>query len=139
MTELDYDDQKHFNGHAVMDDEDDHNRFHDAALEKLTQLNKRTLRLLAAYDGNRTMAIDCLCLAYGWPELIPMPREFNPEGKPVDAVMIALKHGGDKKKKAAASKCVKYFQDALKIPPMPGQRSEQGRLEMSKARKAQLK
>jgi hypothetical protein len=88
----------------------------------------RGLRLLAQYEGNREMALDCFILAHGKGEFIGI----------YSAVEIAIKHFQDPAKKAAATKCIKLFQDCLNIPPMPGQRDEKGRAQMSKARGKQL-
>jgi hypothetical protein len=99
----------------------------------------RGLRMLSQYPGNKLMALDCFLLAHGKGEMIEVPVSANPRGKPVDAVMVAIKHFADPKKKAAVTKCVKHFQDCLGLPPMPGQRGENGRKNMAVSRNEQLK
>jgi hypothetical protein len=114
----------------VMDEEDAaRHAVHKARLDKIEGFYFRALRLLAQYWGNREMAIDCLVLAHGQGEMIGL----------YTATDVAVKHFADPKKKAAVTKCIKMFQQALDLPPMPGQRSDAGRRAMELARRKQLK
>lgn len=116
-------------GLVIMDDEDAHKR--DLRLSALETMEffKRGFRLLVQYKGNQSLALHAFCLAHGWFDLIECES----------AVEVAEKLFGDPKKKAAVTKAVKLFQDSLGIPPMPGQRKQDGREQMKKARKEQLK
>lgn len=89
----------------------------------------RGLRLLAQYPGNRNMALDAYLIAIGQGDMIGMHT----------AVEVAVKHYGDPKKKWTVGKVVQMFRDCLQITGMPGQRPENGKLNMAKARKKQLK
>jgi hypothetical protein len=114
----------------VMDEEDAARQaIHKARLDRIEGFYFRALRLLAQYKGNRNMGIDCLVIAHGQGEMIGM----------YTAVEVAVKHFGDPGKKAAVTKCIKMFQQALDLPPMPGQRSDAGRRAMEAARRKQLK
>lgn len=90
---------------------------------------KRGYRVLIQYKGNPVLAQHAFALAMGWRELIDCET----------AVDIAKKLFGNPKKKAAVTKAVKMFQDALGIEPGNGQRSQKGREQMAKARNKQLK
>lgn len=112
----------------IMDDEDAAKAdLRDKSIETI-QWFKNGYRVLHQYKGNPILAQHCYALALGWGDLIGCET----------AVDIAVKLFGNARKKAAVTKCVKMFQDALGIPPMNGQRSQRGREQMKKARKAQL-
>lgn len=113
----------------VMDEEDAVKQLIRADRLRQMQFHFRWLRLLAQYQGNRDMAIDCLVLAHGQGDMIGMHT----------AVEVAVKHFADPKKKAAVTKCIKLFQDCLGVEGMPGQRTEKARKAMEAARKKQLK
>jgi hypothetical protein len=108
---------------AIMDDGD---AWKSDCITRLEDWKERVLRLLFTYRGNRVMAQDCLALALGYGDMIGMHT----------ATEIALKHFGDKKKKAAVTKCVLMFSDSLGLP---SQRPTAGRQAMANARKKQLK
>lgn len=114
---------------VIMDDE-------DAAKADLRNVSvetmdffKRGYRLLIQYKGNPMLAQHAFALAMGWFDLIECET----------AVDVAKKLFANPKKKAAVTKAVKLFQDALGIGSMPGQRSQAGREEMATARNGQLK
>lgn len=113
----------------IMEEEDAHKRELREARIEATDFFKRGFRLLFQYKGNREMAFHAFCLAHGWTDIIGCET----------AVDVAVKLFADRKKKAAVTKAVMLFQDCLNIEPMGGQRSKQGREQMSKARKKQLK
>jgi hypothetical protein len=113
----------------IMDEDDAAKReLREASMETM-DFFKRGVRLLVQYKGNQTLALHAFCLAHGWGDLIECES----------AVDVAQKLFADRKKKAAVTKAVKLFQDALGIPPMSGQRSQRGREGMAAARKKQLK
>jgi len=114
---------------AVMDDEDAYRqKLLDYKIEA-KDFFKRGARLLVQYKGNKMLALYAYCFAHEWYDLIECET----------AVQIAVKLFGNPKKKAAVTKAIKLFQDALGIEPGRGQRSEKGREQMAKARKNQLK
>lgn len=118
------------------------NELRESALRRLDTLWFKALRMGLNYEGNQPMAWDCLALALGQGEMIQLPQSINPKCKPVNAVMVAKKHLGGidpSSGKATVTKCVKRWQDSLDIPPMPGQRSEQGRKSMEESRNEQVK
>lgn len=97
------------------------------ALKRIDEFFLRGLRMLVVQKKiKRCLSFDCYLLAIGQGEMIGMRT----------AVEIAKKHSVTK---AAASECVDDFRQALKIEFMPGQRDNDGRKEMAKARKGQLK
>ena len=107
-----------------------HNEFREAAREELSKFRNSGLRMIFNYKGNQTLALFCYAHAIG---------EFEMTGCKT-AVEIAVKLFGDKKKKAAVTRCIKMFQSCLNLDDgMPGQRSSVGRQHMAQARKSQLK
>lgn len=111
---------------VIMDDE-------DAARQDLLRVGQKTLewftrglRILAIQKGVRNFAFDCYLIAIGQGELIGIQS----------AVEVAKIY---KVTKQAATECIDDFQKPLKIPPLPGQRTESGRKGMILARKQQLK
>lgn len=89
------------------------------------EFQDRGLRLVYQTAGNAAMKWDCYALATGRGDMIGA----------YSAKEVAGRYGVTKQ---AVTKLVTKFQDCLGIPPMPGQRGERGRKEMSKQRKAQL-
>ena len=113
----------------IADDGDLANReLREASMETM-DFFKRGYRIKVQYKGNQLLADHAFCLALGWGDLVDCES----------AVDVAVKLFADRKKKAAVTKAVKLFQDALGIPPHSGQRSQKGREAMAKARKDQLK
>lgn len=116
-----------------MDDEDAYRQqmedYKHECKEEAAAFFKRGGRLLVHGRGNLLLRLYAYCFAHEWYDLIECET----------AVEIAEKLFGDPKKKAAVTKQIKLFQDALGIEPGRGQRSEKGREQMAKARKQQLK
>jgi len=114
---------------VIMDEDDAAKReLREASMETM-DFFKRGYRLVVQYKGNQLLAQHAFCLALGWGDLVECES----------AVDVAVKLFADRKKKAAVTKAVKLFQDALGIPPHSGQRSQKGREAMKKARLGQLK
>lgn len=89
---------------------------------------RMAVNLLYSYRGDLKLALDCFMVAMG-------------EGRSIGlhtAADISRKHRLDDSQKQAATKCIQYFQQRLALPPMPGQRSEEGRAAMHGARQDQL-
>jgi hypothetical protein len=103
--------------------------FHKAAREVMDLFLDRSLRLAWQYNGNRMLAFAAMTHALGKSELTGWRT----------ATDMAVGLFGNKKKKAAVTKAIKYFQDNLHLPPALGQRSEASRKSMAVARKKQLK
>lgn len=115
--------------HPIMDDEDAAKLELREASIKTMDFFKRGFRLLVQYKGNPVLAQHALALAFGWMDMIECET----------AVDVAKKLFSNPKKKAAVTKAVKLFQDALGLEPGSGQRSQKGREQMAKARQTQLK
>jgi hypothetical protein len=98
------------------------------AREEAADFYKRLLRLVIQYQGDQVMALQAACIAMEWFELVGCE----------EATELAVKLYGNPKRKAAVSKAVKMFQDALGIEPGRGQRSDSARRAMGNARKKQL-
>lgn len=113
----------------VMDEEDAEKVVLREVSIKTMDFFKRGFRLLVQYEGNPVLAQHAMALAFEWYDLIECET----------AVEVAVKLSGNPKKKAAVTKAVKYFQDAMGIAPGKGQRSEKGRQQMTQARNKQFK
>jgi hypothetical protein len=120
------------NGHPIMDEEDAGKararEIIAVAREDAADFYKRLIRLVIQYQGDRMMALQAACIAMEWFEVVGCE----------EATELAVKLYGNPKRKAAVSKAVKMFQDALGIEPGRGQRSAGARQAMGRARKKQL-
>jgi len=118
------------NGRFVMDEEDvaedvAHNAYREAAI-RAKEFYDGAFAFIAGYDGSKAFAFDCAMLGLGKGELIGCQS----------AVQLGERYH---RTKAAVTKCIKRFQDACGVPPMPGQRSESARRKFARVRVGQLK
>lgn len=111
--------------HAVQEEP---NPLREFAIGRMDDFWLRGLRILAQYAGNRSLALDCFLLAVGQGAMIGCET----------ATDVSRKHFRNTRQKAAVTKIVVMFRTCLNIKDMPGQRSEDGRASMVRARERQL-
>lgn len=85
-----------------------------------------TLLYLQSYKGNPYVALSCMCLAHGFPELVGVDNQ--PE--------LARRLGVSK---AAVNKCLMQIQSMIpELEKLPDQRTPEMRANMMKSRTSQL-
>jgi hypothetical protein len=113
----------------IMDEEDAQREAMRAAGFRVMQRFYTGLRLLAQYEGNKLMALDCFILALGKGEFIGAQT----------SVQLAERHFADPDRKWTVNKCVDLFRQVMGLEGMAGQRSSTARKRMGAARNGQLK
>lgn len=129
LAEAEFERQREIDRAEMTPDELDREARRDGARDKMNELFLRGMRLVMQYRGNQILALHCYFAAHAQWDLIGCTSDVD----------IAVKLFADAKKKAAVTKCVQMFRDALALPTMPGRRGDDSRNKMTDARNSQTK
>jgi len=97
---------------------------------------RRWVTAIVMFKGDARFAIECGCLALGWGEIIGVNSQVELAEK--WGVMGKSKKGRPLSKQNVA-KLISHIQKFAGAPPIPSQRSTEGKNKMSEKRKGQLK